>query len=193
MQPQESKPDDQTTNPAALVQTEVTYIDGFWRTAEANRHSAVLEWGADSRIRLRVKDYHGEVLATVLDCSPQDIKSFSTGAGIGTIKLKDGKSYTVEFSSQALVASNAAAGSYLLGPIGMAVGTAIDKNAISIDEASGIEWWTQSLSKYGVGGLQFTARKRYKNDIIGWRSIGAMLGIAFLVLFVVALLFMFES
>lgn len=159
------------------MQTSVTYIDGFWTTAQANRHPALLEWGAGERIRLHVQNYQGQASVTLFDCAPQDVKSFSTGAGMGTLKLRNGQTYPLEFSSQARVAALESGVSNQFGPLGMVVGTKIEKNAIGIDEASGIEWWTQNLSKYGVGGLQMSARKMYGVSKASWWILGVLGGL----------------
>lgn len=163
----------------ALKQTPLVYLSGLPRISERNRHVALLEWGADNRIRLYVKDFQGQQNALLLDCAPQEIKSFSTGVGMGNLKLHDGRLFRLDFSMNVagmLMASTGAAVG-LDGLSGLAISTAIDKKAVQVEADSGLTWWIQNLARYGVGGLQTTAETMYKINKIGWWALGIMFGI----------------
>lgn len=163
--------------PQPYKQSRVIYLTGMNRLNQNNRHDAVLEWGADNRIRLYVIDSTSGTQTFMLDCTPQEIKRFSTGMGIANIILRSGQRCTVEFS--AAVANQLIAGAVTsqFGLAGLAGATAIDSQAVKTEAATDIGWWTENLARFGIGGLQTSANTLLKIDKAGWWVMGIMFGI----------------
>ncbi len=168
------------------------YITGINRLNPSNRHPAILEWSADNRIRLFV----GEAASSqtvVLDCAPTDIKRFSTAVGVANLILMTGQRFTLEFS---LAAGNEIIGGVVMsqfGPGGMAVATALDQHATEIEAATDIEWWTQTLTRFGVGGLRTSAKTFYKINKVGWWIMGGILGFTLLLALVGLVLYLLDA
>lgn len=176
----------------AYRRTPVVYLTGFYTKSPNNRHDAVLEWSADNRIRLFTIDASGSQVA-MLDCAPQDIKRFSTGMGIANIIMKTGQRFTVEFSDKLAnqLIAGAAASQFGLG--GFAVGTALDQRAVQTEAATDIEWWTENLARFGIGGLQTSAKTIYSIDKVGWWVIYAILGVTVLFGLVAGVIFLISA
>ena len=196
MQPNQPEPTEHTTPPVqeaqAYKRSPVTYLTGMNKMNANNRHSAVLEWSADNRIRLFVIDESSSQTA-ILDCAPSDIKRFSTGMGSANLILKSGQRFTVEFSSTVGNQLIAGAVASQFGVGGLAVATAIDKQAAETEAATDIEWWTQTLAKFGVHGLQSSAKTMYNINKVGWWVIGGMVGFTILLLLVAFVLFSLDA
>lgn len=191
MQPDQQTPQQQTqpqlTTTVEAKQTKVQYMTGIWRW---NTLDAILEWGADNRIRLHLLDSQGQQGTVLFDCAPQEVKKFQTGTGIGNIYLQDGRRFSLVFPSPVYGMQLASAGTNLVGgPIGVAAGMAIDKRAAEIEESTDIIWWTNRLAEYGVKGFQMSAKRMYNLDKIGLRIsliiFGALTLFAFGLVFVI--------
>lgn len=192
MQPDQQTPQQQTqpqlTTTVEAKQTKVQYMTGIWRW---NTLDAILEWGADNRIRLHLLDSQGQQGTVLFDCAPQEIKKFSTGAGIGNLYLMDGRRFSLVFPSPVYAMQMASAGANLVGgPIGLAAGTAINKRAAEVEELTDIIWWTNRLAKYGVKGFQMSAKRAYNIDKMGWRVFGIVLGVLTLFAFGIVIVIM---
>jgi len=186
----------QTAAPAnqPYKQTQVTYRETTWqRNNPKNQYSAILEWGADNRIRLYAYHYNGQEKVTLVDCQPQEIQKFSTGMGTGNIKLRDGRSFSLEFSAQvrdALLVSGVAQN---FDALGMVAATMIDKNAVQLETKTDIEWWIETLKKFGVGGLQMTAKSAYTIDKAGWWGLGIFIGLIVLFMLIAGVIYLISA
>ena len=179
--------------PQPYKTSHVTYLTGMNKNNPANRHDALLEWGADNRVRLYAVDTTSGAQTTLLDCAPQDVKRFSTGMGAANIVLKEGRTFTVEFSSTVgnLLVGGAVASQF--GLAGLAVGTALDQKAAEKEATTDIDWWASTFAKFGVSGLQTPAKTIYGINKVGWWVIGGLLGFTVLFLLVAFVLFMLDA
>lgn len=110
--------------------------------------------------------------------------------GVGNIKLNDGRLFSLEFSSTVGNTLLAGAGATAIGgPIGLGAATAFDKRATEIEATTDLPWWTENLAKYGVRGLQMSAKGIYGTDKAGWWIIGIVVGVGMLLMIVAAIIY----
>lgn len=174
----------QTTAP--IRQSQVMLLTGL--TVFSGKVPAVLEWGADNRVRLYQQDATSNTFATLIDCAPNEIKSFSYGNGIANLKLRTGPRYSLQFAdTTAQIASGALAVGVLGGAAGLGGAMAFDKAAANRENASDLMWWKQSLKNYGVGGFGTSASTLYKIDKLSFIIIGVVVVVIILVAMIASL------
>jgi hypothetical protein len=161
-------------------QSRVVYLPGA--TILTDRQDAILEWGADNRIRLYTINTPQPML--IFDCMPQEIQKFSIGPGNATIKLHNGMRYLVEFSAEIVAKLLSSGTASLFGIVGLGAATRMDKEAADIEAGTDIKWWSDTLSRYGVGGIKISAASVYKIDKIGWIIGSVIVGIVFLIVII---------
>lgn len=119
----------------AKLQSRIRYFSkGFFSTAN-NVFNAIIEWGADDRIRLFVmtNDDVPKPAQVVFDIMPSDIAKVSTFMTHMFLRLKNGNKYDIDFASGAMA----------IGGISVAAG-------ILVEHKSGIKTWIKSMKATNI-------------------------------------------
>ena len=120
--------------PTAQLQARVSYFSGI---TIASENYALLEWGADGRIRLFTMDADtNQAKEVIFDVALGEIEKVG-GSGAMLVFVIAGKKYRVEFSG----------GSRLASATGSVIGLIV---AYKLSKSSGVNNWLQALRSNNV-------------------------------------------
>lgn len=187
-----------TTQPAPAPtepykQSHVVWLQGT--TIYSKRFPSLLEWSIDNRIRLYMLDQASNQYQLYMNVAPQEIAKFTVSLGVGTIKLTNKQQYVLEFSSSsgdnqraamvAEIAGRQFGGLIGGGLIGSVASVAIGKKAIEHEATSDLAWWKDTLSRFGIKGVNNDAKFMQKLNHLGlWVTVAAIASI--IIVFIVA-------
>jgi len=138
MQPnQPTQPDAPELSQMPKKQTAVIYISGANRANPENRHSAVIEWYGDNRIRLYASEPTNQLIFDVL---VSEIMNFTPQMNRANIELKDGRFIMLDF------AGNASEQPKKVGMLTRLFATVDEKEAMTATDSSDLEWWSQNIN-----------------------------------------------